>query len=230
MRVDANTLDNFVFWQVMELLSGIVSIARRGLKELSMQKIIERAQIQPAVHFIKNSSLDAEHPECYRIASWEVTKCNESELIYIKNTDREYSKYSEAMKFYPDPEMRRYDKNDQSESDYVKISSTQVIRQGPINHSTEILYNIDEMTFEERKRITESIISPKYGGKCIIRWSTPSDIYNRQEELSSPSKGRFTSGAFRNDPQIAQITFYADLSRIQTLVWGVGNDFMSPAR
>lgn len=230
MRVDANTLDNFVFRQVMELLSGIVSIARQGLTELSMQKIIERAKIQPAVHFIRNASLDAEHPECCRIASWKVTKCNESELIFIKKTDREYSKYSEAMKYYPDPGIRRCDQNDQFESDYVKINSMQVIGQEPINPSAEKLYNIDEMTFEERKRITESIISPKYGGKCIIRWSTPSDIYNRQEELSSPSKSRFASGAFRHDPQIAQITFYADLSRIQTLVWGVGNDFISPAR
>jgi DNA invertase Pin-like site-specific DNA recombinase len=227
MRVDAHTLDNFVFWQVIELLSGIVSIARQGLTELSLQKIIERAQIQPAVHFIRNVSHTAEHPEFYRIASWEVTKCSENELKSIKNTPREYSKNSEDMKYYPDLAMRRCDKSDQFEIDYVKISSMQVIKQEPVNLSAEISCNMAGMTFEEKKRVIESIISPESGGKCVIRWATHSAISNGQEELPSLPNGRFTSGAFRNAPQIAQIVFYTDLSRIQTLVWGAGNDYIS---
>ena len=227
MRVDAQTLDNYVVWQVMELLSGIVSIARRGLTELSLQKIMERAQIHPAALLMKNTSLKAEHPACYGIAGWEVTKCSESELKYINNTYREYSKYSKAMNNNLDPAMRRCDRNDQFKIDYLKMSSVQVIRQVPINLSTEISYNMDGMTFEQKKHVIESIISPESGGKCVIRWATDSDISNGQEELSSLPNGRFTSGAFRNAPQIAQIAFYTDLSRIQTLVWGAGNDFIS---
>jgi DNA invertase Pin-like site-specific DNA recombinase len=227
MRVDAQTLDNFVFWQVMELLSGIVSTARRGLTELSLQKIMERAQIQPTALFIKNASLKAEHPECFRIAGWEVTKYSENKLKFINNTYRKCSNNSKAMENNPDPARRRCDQNDQFEIDYLKMSSVQVMSQEPNNLSTEILYNIVGMTFQQKKDVIESIISPESGGMCVIRWATPSDISNRQEELSSLPKGRFTSGAFRNAPQIAQITFYTDFARIQTLVWGEGKDFIS---
>lgn len=224
MRADAHTLDNFIFGQVIELLSGIVSIIRRGLTELTMQKIMERAQIHPATLFMKKASRQTEHQECYRIAGWEVTKCSEIELEYIKNVYREYSKNSKAMKNNPDPAMRRCNQSDQFEIDYFRISSMQVIRQEPPNLSTEISHYMDGLTFEQKKRVIESIISPEYGGKCIIRWATPSDISDGREELSSLPKGRFTSGAFRNVPQIVQITFFADLSRIQALVWGAGHD------
>jgi hypothetical protein len=222
MRADAHILDNFIFGQVMELLSGIISIVHRGLTELSMQKIMERAQIQPAV-FMKKASLQTDNPEYYSIAAWEVTKCSEVELEYIKNLYREYSKYSNSMRNNFSPAVQRSHQVNQYEIDYFRISSEQVIRQGPPNLSTEIFEYVDGMTFEQKKRVLESIISPEYGGKCVIRWAAPSNISDRRENWSSLPKERFTSGAFRNLPQIVQITFFTDLSRIQALVWSEGN-------
>ena len=222
MRADAHILDNFIFGQVMELLSGIISIVHRGLTELSMQKIMERAQIQPAV-FMKKASLQTDNPRYYSIGAWEVTKCSEVELEYIKNLYREYSKYSNSMRNNFSPAVQRSHQVNQYEIDYFRISSEQVIRQGPPNLSTEIFEYVNGMTFEQKKRVIESIISPEYGGKCVIRWAAPSNISDGREIWSSLPKDRFTSGAFRNLPQIVQITFFTDLSRIQALVWSEGN-------
>ena len=220
IRADAHTLDNFIFGQVMELLSGIIRIVHRGLTELSMQNIIERAQIQPAALFMKKASLQTDDLECYSIAAWKVTKCNEVELEYIKNLYREYSV---SMRNNFSPAVQRSHQINQYEIDYYRISSEQVIRQGPPNLSTEIFEYVNGMTFEQKKRVIESIISPEYGGKCVIRWAAPSNISDRRENWSSLPKERFTSGAFRNLPQIVQITFFTDLSRIQALVWSEGN-------
>ena len=225
MRVEAQTLDNFIFGQIMELLSGIVSIVHRGVTELTLKRIMERAQIRPASLFMKEESRQTEHPECYRIAGWEVTKCSEIELEYIKNVCREYSDSSKVLK--NKPPMRRCHQNDQLEIDYYRISSVQVIKQEPPDLSTDISHYVDRMTFEQKKRVIESIISPEYGGKCIIRWATPSDTSDEKGKLPSLPKGRFTSGAFRNVPQTVQITFFTDLSRVQSLVWVAGNDSIS---
>jgi DNA invertase Pin-like site-specific DNA recombinase len=225
MRVDAHTLDNFIFGHVMELLDGMVSIARRGLSELSLQKIMERAQSHPAELYEKGSQ-QTEHQECYRVAGWELTKCSESELKYIKNVYREYLNNSKPVKKNLDLVMRRRDQDDCFEIDYLKIKSTQEITKGPINVSTEISNSMNGMTFEQKKRVIESIITPEYGGNCIIRWAKPSAISNGLKELQSTPKGRFSSGAFRKVPQIIQITIFTDLRRMQMLVWGEGNDII----
>ncbi|MRS03428.1 hypothetical protein EG832_09450 [bacterium] len=83
------------------------------------------------------------------------------------------------------------------------------------------------MTSEQKKRVIESVITPEYGGKCVIKWAMHSDDSNRLEKMSSIKTGRFSKGAFRNNPQIIQVTFYADLNRIQTLIWGTGKDLFS---
>jgi hypothetical protein len=225
MRVDAQTLDNFIFGQIMELLSGIVSIVHRGVTELTLKKIMERAQSHPASLFMKEASRQTNYPECYRIAGWEVVKCSEIELEYIKNVYRECSENSKVLK--NKLPMRKSPQNDRLEIDYYRISSLQMIRQESPKLPSETSHYMDGMTFEQKKRVIESIISPEYGGKCIIRWATPSDISGGREELSSSTKGRFASGAFRNVPQTVQITFFTDLSGIQALVWVAGNDTTS---
>jgi DNA invertase Pin-like site-specific DNA recombinase len=221
MRVDAHTLDNFVFGQIMELLSSIVSVAHLGLKELNLQKIIERAQ-NPL-----NTLSSKQVSECYRIAGWELKKCNESDLKYIKKACQGYSINSNLLKNNHDSEIHRYDQDNQFAVDYLKINSSRMIRQEPINLSTDISYYIDALTFEQKKRVIESMISPASGGKCIIRWAKPSEIANGFEELPSPKRDRFSSGAFRNEPQIIEMTLFTDLSRIQALIWGTGMGVLS---
>jgi site-specific DNA recombinase len=84
MRVDANTVDNFVFEQVTEFLGRMITLARRGLTDLSLQKITERAQSWHTTHSTEKALFQAGHQECNRIAGWELTKCCDSELKYIK--------------------------------------------------------------------------------------------------------------------------------------------------
>ena len=221
MRVDAHTLDNFVFGQIMELLSSTVSVAHLGMKELNLQKIIERAQNPLDTLSTKIVS------ECYRIGGWELKKCNESDIKYIKKAYQRYSINSKLLKNNNDFEIHRNDQDNQFEIDYLRINSSRVIRQKPINLLTDISYHIDVLTFEQKKRVIESIISPASGGKCIIRWATPSEIANGVEELQSPKRDRFASGAFRNEPQIIEITLFTDLSRIQALIWSTGLGVLS---
>jgi len=100
-----------------------------------------------------------------------------------------------------------------------------VIKSDLIIRSDEISNYTDGMTIEQKKRVMESVITPEYGGKCIIKWGMY-PATNGLDKLSSKKRGRFSKGVFRNIPQIIQITFYADLKRIQALIWGTGKDIL----
>ena len=226
MRVDANILDNFIFGQVMEFLGSMVALARRGLMDLSLQKIAERTQSWRNAPFTGEASFQAGHREYDRLAGWELTKCSESELKYIHDCYIKYSTNPRATKKKSDPAKRQCDQVDVFESDVLRIRSEQVITPDLIIRSDEISNYTDGMTIEQKKRVMESVITPEYGGKCIIKWGMYPDASNGSDELSSKKTGSFSKGVFRNIPQIIQITFYADLRRIQALIWGTGKDIL----
>ena len=151
MRADAHTLDNFIFGQVMELLSGIVRIINRGMTGLTFQKIMEKVQIHPTALFMKKASLQTDHPECFTLAAWEVTKCTEIELECIRKSYREYSEKSRFMKDDLGSPTSRCHQPDRYMNDYYRISSEQVIRQEPPHLPTEIMHYVAGLTFEQKK-------------------------------------------------------------------------------
>ena len=218
MRVDAHTLDNFVIGQIMELLSGIVGIIHRGLTDLTLNKLLEKAQVHTADNF-KKVSLHANDMECFRTAAWDVKKCCRTEIEQSETVHRDHAKQSTGATRICDPAVRRCNHMNDYEIDCYRISSEQVIRKISPTLSTEIKFCIDRMTFEQRKRVIESILLSVGGGKCEIRWATSSDKCDVQEELTFLPKGRYTSGVFRNLPQIVKIIFFADLRRIRDLIW-----------
>ena len=228
MRVDASVLDSFIFGQVMDFLGGIVSFARRGLSDLSLQKITERTHTwRNAVSAGKESSQTG-YPECDGLADWELTRCGESELRSIDECHKKYSPNTRIMNKKLDSARHPCDQVDESANIVLRIRSERVIKSDPIIRSSEISSYTDGMTIEEKKRVIESVIAPEHGGKCVIIWAMHSDASsNRSGEISSRNTGKFSSGAFRIYPQIIQITFYVDLSKIQTLIWGTGKDIFS---
>jgi DNA invertase Pin-like site-specific DNA recombinase len=227
MRVDANTLDNFVFGQVMEFLGSVVTFARRGLTDLSLQKITERVQSWHTTLSTEKVSFQGENGECVRIAGWEITKSCDSELKYVKKCKLEYSMNSKSMKKETDYSKRHCNHLDEFEKDVLRIRSERVISSEPTILSAEISGLTERMTIEQKKSIVESVVTPEYGGKCVIRWATPSDSSDGRGELSSKEMKRYSKGVFRNEPQSIEITFYADLNRIQTLIWGTAMGILS---
>jgi len=223
MRVDAHTIDNFIIGQIIELLSGIVSIIHRGLTDLTLNKLLEKAQVHPAANFIKQVSLHANDMECFRIAAWEVKKCSRTEIERSENVHRDHAKQSSGAIRICSPAARKCNHMNEYEIDCYRISSEQVIRKISPTLSTEIKFCIDRMTFEQKKRVIESILLSEDGGKCEIRWATSSDKCDVQENLTFLPKGRYTSGVFRNLPQVVKITFFADLRRIRDLIWDADN-------
>ena len=226
MRVDANTLDDLIFGQVMEFLGSMVAFARRGMTDLSLQKVTDRIQSWRTAPSAEKVSFHAGHRECDRLAGWELTICSESELKYIKECSKKYSTSSTAMEKKPDAAYRQCNQVDDFEKDVLRIRSEPVIKSDLIIRSAEIANHTNGMTIEQKKRIIKSVVTPEYGGKCIIKWAMHSDASSGPEKLSSIKPSRFSRGVFRNNPQIVQITFYADLSRIQTLIWGTGKDLL----
>ena len=228
MRVDAHTLDNFIFGQVMEFLGGMVSFARRGLSDLSLQKITERTHAWRKTLSTGEQPFQTGHQDGDRLADWVLKRCDESELRYIKECYKKYSPNSSVMNKKLDSARYPCDHVDEFANIVFRIRSERVMKSDSIIHSPEISSYTDGMTIEEKKRVIESVIAPEYGGKCDIIWAMHSDASsNRSEEISPRNTGKFSKGAFRTNPQIIQITFYADLSKIQTLIWGTGNDIFS---
>ncbi len=224
IRLDGRGLDNFVFGQIMELLGGIVNITRCGLNDLSLQKIMEQVQINPTVLPLEAASVSSEYAGCYRINSWEVRRCSAEDLKYMRYLSQRYSQYTESMNTNTDPAIRRYDWNDRNENDYLRIRSEQILSAGPpMNVPREISCYIERMSFNEKKRVIEAILSPEAGANCTIRWASPSDLHDGCSKLQVERRDRSYSGAFRNEPLIIQITIFANLRRIQELVWEVGN-------
>jgi len=230
MRIDARTLDHFIIGQIMELLNGIVSIIRRGLTDLTLNRLLEKAEVHTAANFIKKVSLHANDMECFRIAAWEVKKCSRAEIEHSEIVPRDHAKQSLGAIMVRGPALRRCDEKSKYEIDCYKISSEQVIRKISPILSTEIKFCMDRMTFDQKKHIIEYLLLSEGGGKCEIRWATSSDKCDEQENLTFLPKGRYTSGAFRNLPQIVKITFFADLRRIHDLVWDAGNISMKQPR
>jgi DNA invertase Pin-like site-specific DNA recombinase len=220
MRVDANILDNFIFGQVMEFLGGMVAYARRGLSDLSLQKITERTHTWRSAPSIGIASLQTGHQECDRLANWELTRCSESEFRYIKEFNKKSLSISRAVSKKSDSARYPFDQVNEFADTFLRIRSEIEIKSDPIILSAEISSYTEGMTIEQKKRVIESVIAPEYGGKCVIKWAMHSDDSKILEKMSSLNTGKFSKGAFRNNPQIIQVTFYADLSRIQTLIWG----------
>ena len=217
MRVDANTLDNFIFGQVMEVLDGIVRMVRCGMAELTFQNFVERLQEEQPEGLVKTLSLN-KMGSC-KIGAWEMIKCNRGEFDTVRHGHQDHEKHSSTMQNNEGVALRICNQNIKDVSNYYKISSEQMIRKATSCLSTEITSYINRMTFEQKKRVIESIIGAESGGRCTIRWAEPANASDLQKYSSAFAKGRFTSGAFRNIPQLVQITFFADLRKIQDLVW-----------
>jgi DNA invertase Pin-like site-specific DNA recombinase len=229
MRVNANALDNFVFALVMEFLDSMVTFARRGLTDLSLQKIMERVQSWRTEFSADTVSFQPRHRDCDRMTDWELTKSDEK-LNYVKSAYHKYSINLKAMKKNPDSTERRCEQMDEFEMDVLRIRSERVIKPESTVLSAEICDYANRMTFEQKKRIVESIVAPKYGGKCIIRWAMPSNASDGREALSPNKIKKFSRGAFRSELQIIEITFCTDLNRIHELIWGRVNDIFSQPR
>jgi len=229
MRVDTITLDNFVFEQVIEFLGGMITLARRGLTDLSLQKITERAHSWHTILSAEKALFQVGHQECNRIAGWELTKCCDSELMYIKQCMLKYSVDSNVMKRELDSEKLRCDRVNEFGKDVMRIRRIGVLKSEPNILATEISGFKEKMTFEQRKRVVEHVVAPQYGGKCIIRWATHSDASDDRGGLTSKKIDRYARGVFRNEPLIIEITFFADLSRIQELIWGTATDILAKA-
>ena len=223
MRVDAHTLDNFIIGQIMELLNGIVSIVHRGLTDLTLNNLLKKAQVHFATNSTKKVSLHPNDMECFRVGAWKVKKCSRTEMEHSETFYRQHTEQATGETRICSPAARSRDQMNEYEIDCYRISSEQVIRQTSPTLSTEIKCFIDKMMFEQKKRVIESILLSESGGKCEIRWATSSDKCDVQEELTFLPKGRYTSGVFRNLPQIVEITFFADLRRIRDLVWDADN-------
>ena len=227
MRVDANTVDNFVFEQVTEFLGRMITLARRGLTDLSLQKITERAHSWHTTHSTEKALFQAGHQECNRIAGWELTKCCDSELKYIKQCMLKCSANSKVMKKELDSDKLQCDHVDEFQKDVLRIRSERVLMSEPNILSTESSGFTERMNFEQRKRVLEYVVAPEYGSKCVIRWATHSNESDDREELSSKKIDRFAGGVFLNAPLIIEITFFTDLNRIRALIWGTATEILA---
>jgi hypothetical protein len=151
MRVDANTLDNFVFGQVMQFLGSVVTFARRGLTDLSLQTITERVQSWHTSLSTEKVSFQGENGECDRIVGWEIAKCCDSELKYINKCKLEYSINSKPMKKELDYSKHQFNKISEFDKDVLRIRSERVISSGPTILSAEISGFTERMTIEQKK-------------------------------------------------------------------------------
>jgi hypothetical protein len=208
MRVDAKVLDSFVFGQIMEFLDSTITLARRELTELSLQKILDRARSCRTTPFSGHALIQPEQWPNSKISGWEFTKCDEDDLKYINCLVREkYSASSESMKRILDLDTRRCDQVCEYDFGIRKIRSTRLIKQEMTSLSTELSNYINGLTFQQKKRIVESVLAPENGGKCIIKWARSSDDSHSRDDTTSKKASHFFRGAFRTEPQLIQITF-----------------------
>ena len=208
MRTDAKVVDGFVFGQIMEFVGSMITVARKELTELSLQKILDNAHSWCATPFSGHSLLQTEQWANSKILGWEFTKCDEDDLKYVKCSDREkYSAPSKSMIRNLDLETKRCDQVYEFDSGIRRIKSQRLIKPEMILLSTEMSNHVNGMTFQQRKRIVESILAPQNSGKCIIKWARSSDHSHCREDISSKEASKYFRGAFRTEPQLIQISF-----------------------
>jgi hypothetical protein len=186
----------------------MITVARKKLTELSLQKILNNAHSWCATPFSGHSLLQTEQWANSKISGWEFTKCDEGDLKYVKCSDREkYSAPSESMIRNFDIETKRCNQVCEFDFGIRRIRSERLIKPEMTLLSTEMSNHINKMTFQQKKRIVESILAPENGGKCIIKWARSSDHSRCREDISSKEASKYFRGTFRTEPQLIQISF-----------------------
>ena len=227
VKIDAASLDNYVYVQVMAFFVDLLEIARNELANLSVQDISARMNNMRDPLSQQQISFRLKHDECKNLVDWVVSEISVTEFKIILASSRKYLKRMKGTSTKQEIPESKYDLIESS-SGILRICSKGVIGTHGTILSPETSRYIDVMSFDCRKRFIESVISSERGGKCIL------DIDERPDalDMTLPKKEEkkvFANCRCRKCPVTVEIIFYMSLGAIQKLIWGVGGVSLSDA-
>ena len=220
VKIDAATLDNYVYVQVMAFFVDLLEIARNELANLSVQDISARMNIMRDPLPQKQISFRLKHDECENLVDWIVNEVSVTEFHKLLEASRKYLKRMKGTNKKQGIPESKYDLIDSS-SGILRICSKGVIGTHGTIPSPETTRYIDAMSFDCRKQFIESVISPETGGKCILDIDERPDTFNATPPKWE-KKRAFANYRCRKYPVTVEIIFYMSLGTIQKLIWGVG--------
>jgi site-specific DNA recombinase len=213
--VPADKIDERIFFQIAFVLSSPNSFAEQWFKDVdkielktryenlskqvvAKEKVIKKAYRELSIitnrhfreEFIKGVDKDADDLDSLKKRR---RKAEREYNSYQNKTDR-LAKFKKALE----------------SSDYW--SKGDIITQAK-NKFLQFLYSLP---FKEKKRIVEAVVSPENGGKCRLRYQTPSD-YIDEHEFADFSKEELSEPQTDRQPVI-DMDFEMDLDKIETLI------------
>ena len=213
--VPADKIDERIFFQIALVLSSPNSFAEQWFKDvdkielktryenlskqvLAKEKVIKRAYSDYSKftdrklreEFIRGLNKDADDLDSLKK---KLRKAENEYNSYQNKTDR-LAQFKKALE----------------SSDYW--SKGDIITQAK-NKLLQFLYSLP---FKEKKRIVEAVVSPESGGKCRLRYQTPSD-YIDEHEFANFSKEELSEPQIDRQPVI-YMDFDMDLDKIETLI------------
>ena len=213
----ADTIDEIIFFEITHALSTPQDFAKHWFKDVdknelkanfenlskqvvAKEKIIKRAYQDLSKiknhklreEFIKGADKDADEFDSLKK---KLRKAENEYNSYQNKTDR-LAKFEKALK----------------NSNYFTISDVVTPIKG------ELLHFLDNLPFNEKKRIVEAVIAPENGGKCKVRYQRGVDYMDfhefadySNEELNEPQMDR-------DREPVIEMHFEMDLDRVEALI------------
>jgi site-specific DNA recombinase len=213
--VTADKTDEQIFLQIAHVLSSPNRFAEQWFKDVdkielktrfenlskqvvAKEKVIKRAYRDLSritnrklrEEFIKGADKDADDLDSLKKK--------------LRKAEREYNAYQNKV-----DRLAQFEKALES-SDYWSISSVITPAKG------KFLQFLHSLPFKEKKRIVEAVVSPENGGKCRLRYQTPSD-YIDLHEFANFSKEELNEPQTDRQPVI-EMDFEMDLDKMETLI------------
>jgi hypothetical protein len=86
----------------------------------------------------------------------------------------------------------------------------------------EIIKFLGKLPFEEKKRITEAVISPETAGRVYIRYQKPTDYVDHDDLMTLEPE--LLNQSQHDRPLIVDCQFFVDLERVMRIISGLNNE------
>ncbi|HVN96382.1 MAG TPA: recombinase family protein [Syntrophorhabdaceae bacterium] len=212
-RTDAGQLDATVLYEVIEFLSNPELYLKGWLREQDIEDI-KRSKEQPSM---KKRQEEKAYERLLDEAKYDVGreivqhKLEEQRQV-INTVSRELQKVEREH----DIVQHKYEYLEEFKKAFTGSSKAKKIR-SHFKIRSKIEEFIGTLSFRDKKRIVEAVISPETGGKIIVKYyrENPDDI---PEEAG---KVAILEGPQPDKPPVVEFDFEADLTKISNLITAI---------
>jgi site-specific DNA recombinase len=222
LKTDADDLDHFVTNEIIELLSNPRDFAKNWLQDVNIDEIEEKVK--------RFQALTEEEAKVIERLDERLGRSEEANRIILDRLITEHEKMytgyiqelSKAQREYENAHAKHTDFDE-----FEKLFSDDSSKREKMCTETQYRMRIEEfvrsLSFSERKKLVEAVISPETGGKIMVRYHRPlqeGDIEIDMENISEEELEKL-DGPQQDEPPIVECQFNADLNKIGNFIAGL---------